>query len=83
MRPLGYLWLPAPREPQPTFKFDARKECNSHWHNHRTERRQTYVERNCSDLIDVYPFVQRNNRTKSIETLTINHTVIHTVIYPR
>jgi hypothetical protein len=82
MRPFGYFWFPAPREPQLIFQFDAQNECNSHWHNHRKERGQMYVKCNCSDLIDVYPFVQRNKRTKSIEVLMRNHTIIHTIIYP-
>lgn len=81
MRPFGYFWLPAPQKPQLIFKFDAQKECNGHWHDHRKEKRQVYLRRNCSDLIDVYPFVQRSKRTNSIEVLTINHTVIHTIIY--
>ena len=40
MRPFGYFWLPAPREPHFIFKFDAQTECNSHWHDHRKERGQ-------------------------------------------
>ena len=79
MRPFGYFWFPAPRKPQLIFQFDAQNECNSHWHDHRKERGQMHVKCNCSDLIDVYPFVQRN---ETVEILTLNHTVIHTVVYP-
>ena len=82
MRPFGYFWLPAPREPQLIFQFDAQNECNGAWYDHRKERSEVYVRRNCRDLIDVYPFVQRSKRIKSIEVLMINHTIIHTIIYP-
>ena len=83
MRPLGYLWLPAPREPALTFTFNAQKQCDSHWYDHRKETGQPYVQANCSDIVDVYPFGERNKTTASVEILKLNGTIIHTVLYSR
>ncbi|CAF1210066.1 unnamed protein product [Adineta ricciae] len=81
MRPLGSLWLPAPHGPQFIFGFDVLTQCNSHWYDHRKEKGQPYVKRNCSDLTDAYPFVQYDERNNPIEILVINGTVIHTIMY--
>jgi hypothetical protein len=81
MRPLAYLWLPAPRVPQNIFYFDAERECTSSSYNHRFEASQVSIQRKCSDLYDIYPFVKRNVSNKSVETLILNRTVIHTIMY--
>jgi hypothetical protein len=81
LRPLGQLWVPAPRKPQEIFQFDPFDECLSHFWDHRNEIRIKQHRIKCNELKDIYPFVERNNKTNSIEILKINNTIIHTIIY--
>ncbi|CAF1095252.1 unnamed protein product [Adineta steineri] len=81
LRPLGQLWLPAPKRPKRMFQFDPFDECRSHFWNHRNESEQEEVTVKCDLLKDIYPFVEQiKNETNSIEDLKINNTIIHTVI---
>jgi hypothetical protein len=82
MRPLGYLWLPAPRIPQNIFYFDTENECSSSSYNHRFEAPQVSRKQKCSDFYQIYPFVKRSVSNKSIETLILDSAIIHTIIYP-
>ncbi|CAF1519752.1 unnamed protein product [Adineta ricciae] len=82
MRPLGELWLPAPRQAQKLFEFDPFDECKTHWWNHRNETGDYVNSQKCADLKDFYPFVEKNNQSNSTtEVLKINNTIIHTVLY--
>jgi hypothetical protein len=81
MRPLGELWLPAPRKSRRLYDFNAFDNCKGHFYNHRREAgmRQVFVK--CDDLKHIYPFVERDNQSGSTEILKINDTIIHTIIY--
>jgi hypothetical protein len=81
MRPLGELWLPTPREPRRFFDFDPFDECKSYDYDHRLETTTKSILLKCNELKDIYPFVEQNNQSKSIEVLKINNTIIHTIIY--
>jgi hypothetical protein len=81
MRPFGELWLPAPRKPQKLFKFDIFDKCKGHFWDHKNEISQKETILKCDDLKHIYPFVERNNQSTSIEILKTNDTIIHTVIY--
>ncbi|CAF0989700.1 unnamed protein product [Adineta steineri] len=83
LRPLGQLWLPAPRNPKRLFGFDPFDECRIHYWNHRIETGQKVVTAKCNRLRDIYPFVVQNNKTDWVEILKINNTVIHTVIFKK
>ena len=82
MRPLGSLWLQAPRDPLRLLPPTIDSICRTHVHNHRLERRQKSKKCKCSDLYNVYPFVQRTDLKMTIEALVINQKIIHIVIYP-
>ena len=82
MRPFGDVWLPAAHDPGKIFQFDPFVECKEYDWNHRNESIQDETIVRCADLEETYPFVQRTNQSNSMEILRINHTVIHTVIYP-
>ncbi|CAF1157165.1 unnamed protein product [Rotaria sp. Silwood1] len=81
MRPFGELWLPTPRKPREIFKFDPFDNCKGHNWNHRNEIRQKEISVKCNDLKHIYPFVERQNQSGSIEILRTNDTIIHTVFY--
>jgi hypothetical protein len=81
IRPLGELWLPAPRDPQRIFGFDPYDQCREHYWDHRIELAKYEPAIQCNELKHIYPFVERNNQSKSIEILRTNDTIIHTVIY--
>ncbi|CAF1594564.1 unnamed protein product, partial [Adineta steineri] len=82
LRPLGYLWVPAPRKPERLLEFDPFDECKSHFWTHRNETGQEVVTVKCNRLKDVYPFVERNKEKEWTEVLKINNTIIHTVVFP-
>ncbi|CAF2519032.1 unnamed protein product [Rotaria sp. Silwood2] len=67
MRPFGELWLPTPRKPEEIFKFDPFDVCKGHTWNHRYERGQKEISVKCNDLKHIYPFVERQNQSDSIE----------------
>ena len=79
MRPLGPLWLPAPRKARSLFPSTVFDQCKGHFWNHRRESEQEEVSIPCVDLQQIYPFVQRINRSR--EVLQLNNTHLHTVIY--
>ncbi|CAF4031651.1 unnamed protein product, partial [Adineta steineri] len=79
--PLGYLWIPAPREPRRLIEFDPFDECKTHQWNHRNETGQKVVTVECNRLKDIYPFVEPNKTKEWIEILKINNTIIHTVVF--
>ncbi|CAF1088552.1 unnamed protein product [Adineta steineri] len=81
LRPLGYLWVPAPRKPKRLFKFDPFGECKTHIWNHSIEVSQKSVTVQCNRLKDMYPFVEPNKKKEWIEILKINNTIIHTVVF--
>jgi hypothetical protein len=81
MRPLGELWLPAPRKPRRMFKFDPFDECKGHRWDHRKEDRAEETSIKCDELRHIYPFAERHNQSDSIEILKINDTIIHTISY--
>ncbi|CAF1173124.1 unnamed protein product [Adineta steineri] len=81
LRPLGYLWLPAPREPKRLIKSNRFDKCKSHYWNHRNESEQKQVTVECNRLKDIYPFVELNKKKEWIEILKINNTIIHTVVF--
>ncbi|CAF1186853.1 unnamed protein product [Adineta steineri] len=81
LRPLGYLWVPAPRKPKRLFKFDPFGECKTHIWNHSTEGYQKSVTVQCNRLKDMYPFVESNKKKEWIEILKTNNTIIHTVVF--
>ncbi|CAF1105177.1 unnamed protein product [Adineta steineri] len=81
LRPLGYLWVPAPRKPKRLIKFDPFVECKTNFWNHRTESYQKPVTVQCNRLKDIYPFVEPNKKKEWIEILKINNTIIHTVVF--
>ncbi|CAF0780691.1 unnamed protein product [Adineta steineri] len=83
LRPLGQLWLPAPRKPKRFFGFDPFDDCKSHFWNHRIESGQEEVTVKCDRLKGIYPFVVQNNKTDWVEILKINNTIIHTVIFKK
>ncbi len=80
LRPLGRLWVPAPRKSERLFQFDPFDKCITHSWDHRNEIGQTKITMDCNDLKDIYPFVEQSNKTDFIEILKINNTIIHTVI---
>jgi hypothetical protein len=85
LRPLGSLWLPAPRSPHDYFLSvnwtTYEQECfNGPW-SHKYERTKQIDYTNelqskisCADLTEFYPFVQRSLNNKE-ERLVINGTV--------
>ncbi|CAF1224971.1 unnamed protein product [Adineta steineri] len=81
LRPLGYLWVPAPRKPKRLFKFDPFGECKTHFWNHSIEVSQKSVTVQCNRLKDMYPFVEPNKKKEWTEMLKINNTIIHTVVF--
>ncbi|CAF0972608.1 unnamed protein product [Adineta steineri] len=81
LRPLGYLWLPAPRKPKRLFRFDPFDECKTHYWDHRNENGQEEIAVECDRLKDIYPFVEPNKKKRWIEILKINNTIIHTVVF--
>jgi LicD family protein len=81
MRPLGELWLPAPRKPRRMFKFDPFDECKGHWWDHRKEGSAKETSIKCDELRHIYPFAERHNQSDSIEILKINDTIIHIISY--
>ncbi|CAF1206892.1 unnamed protein product [Rotaria magnacalcarata] len=81
MRPFGQLWLPAPKQPRLLFDFDPYDDCKGHFWDHRKETGQRESRIKCDDLKHIYPFVERNNQSDSIETLKTNNTIIHTIFY--
>ena len=81
MRPLGDIWLPAPRNPKSLFRFDPFAECKGHFWDHRNETGQPELSVPCASLQDIYPFVQRSNGSNSTEILRLHQTIIHTILY--
>ena len=81
MRPLGELWLPAPRKPRQMFKFDPFDECKGYWWDHRKEESIEEISIKCDEVRNVYPFAERHNQSTSIEILKLNDTIIHTISY--
>ena len=81
MRPLGELWLPAAHSPEKLFSFDPFDRCIGHFWDHRNETGMEQIDVKCQDLIEFYPFVQRDNQSNSTEILTKNHSIIHTIMY--
>jgi len=79
MRPLGELWLPAPRYPERIFASNIYDECKDHYWDHKNELPKDEKTYKCNDLKHIYPFVERNKQSKSIEILKINNTIIHTI----
>jgi hypothetical protein len=80
LRPLGQLWVPAPRKSERLFQFDPFDKCITYFWDHRKEIGQKKITMDCKDLKDIYPFVEQSNKTDFIEILKINNTIIHTVI---
>ncbi|CAF3810476.1 unnamed protein product [Adineta steineri] len=81
LRPLGYLWVPAPRKPKRLFKLDPFEQCKTSFWNHSSENFQKSVIVECNRLKDIYPFVEPNKTKEWIEILKINNTIIHTVVF--
>ena len=81
IRPLGPLWLAAPRAPEKILPENVDSECRSHKYDHRLEMRKVSKIYNCSDFFHIYPFVRRSGPRKSVEKLMISSKLIHTVIY--
>lgn len=88
-RPLGSLWLPAPKSPHDYFlsinwtKYD--QNClDGHWsHKYERSKHNDYEDNiipkmNCQDLYEFYPFVQRSSPNAD-ERLIINGTVKQTL----
>jgi len=90
LRPLGPLWLYAPREPM--AHFESRKmlqletTCFTNPYSHKYERlmRNDVLYINCSELQSIYPYVKRKCDSNSCtEYLTLgDSTIIHTLTYP-
>jgi hypothetical protein len=78
LRPLGQLWVPAPNQPQRFLRKDPFEECLSHYWDHRNEIEIDQYTIQCKELKDIYPFVERSGST---EILTINNTIIHTIVF--
>ncbi len=79
MRPLGELWLPAPRYPERIFASNIYDECKDHYWDHKNELPKDEKIFKCNDFKHIYPFVEQNKRSKSIEILKTNNTIIHTI----
>ena len=78
MRPLGSLWIPAPRKPANIVPSDSFHLCQGHFWNHRNDSGQRPTTIECDRLKMIYPFVQRDN---SIEILKLKNTRLHTIVF--
>ena len=84
LRPLGQLWLPAPRIfttiSSTRTMFDV---CITHFWNHRLEDSSKEPKTvQCSELNIIYPFVQQSTyETTSTEVLKLNDTITQTIIF--
>jgi hypothetical protein len=89
LRPLGSLWLLAPREPMAHFESRKMRQietaCFAYHYSHKHERllKQGTLYANCSELKSVYPYVERQCiSNKCTEYLKLgNSTIVHTLIY--
>lgn len=89
LRPLGPLWLLAPREPMAHFQarrmVDIETGCYAFPYSHKYERliRNDILYANCTALRSFYPYVERRcSRNRCIETLKLDGPrAIHRVTY--
>ncbi|CAF2731964.1 unnamed protein product [Rotaria sp. Silwood2] len=86
LRPLGPLWLLAPREPMAHFESRSMRAietgCLAFVYSHKYERRIYNKTRyaSCSKLRSVYPYVERQcASTECIEYLKLGDYLLHTV----
>lgn len=88
LRPLGSLWLYAPR--QPMAHFEARKmtdietACYAVPYSHKYERtmRVDLLDVDCTQLKPFYPYVERHCTNQCVEELKLGgNTTIHTLVY--
>jgi hypothetical protein len=85
-RPLGSLWLSAPREPVAHFESRSIKQidCGAYPYSHKYERffydAVQYVD--CSKLKSVYPDVERQcTSTECVEHLKLGNKTLHTITF--
>lgn len=84
LRPLGQLWIPTPRKPQEFLQMNPFNQCLSRSWDQRNEIEIKQRKIQCSQLNDIYPFVERinqYNQYNAMEILKINNTIIHTIIF--
>ncbi|CAF3295526.1 unnamed protein product, partial [Rotaria sp. Silwood2] len=74
-------WLPETKYTQKIFTFDPYDDCIGHFWDHRKETGQKEIVSKCIHLKHIYPFVERQNQSDSIEMFRTNHTIIHTIFY--
>ena len=81
LRPLGQLWLPAPRNSDRLVDGMMFDVCMTHFWNHRLEHSIEPKTTQCNKLKNTYPFVQSTYETTLREVLKLNGTVIQTIIF--
>ena len=81
LRPLGQLWLPAPRNSHRLFEGNVFDLCITHFWNHRLEAPNEIMKTHCNQLNNIYPFVERTYETTFKEVVKLNDTVIQSIIF--
>jgi hypothetical protein len=88
LRPLGEVWLQSPRFPHEFFKrcylrtYSKKTQCFNIGYSHKYERREKFIEVDCKDLTNVYPFVRRNCiKGVCTEDLMMNNTLLQTITF--
>jgi len=86
LRPLGPLWLFAPREPIAHFESRSMKyiDCYAFPYSHKYERLlyQTTQYANCSKLKFIYPNVERRcTLTECVEYLKLGDEILHIITF--
>ena len=87
LRPLGTLWLPAPRN-EPAYLLSTSYlnwdvNCIKGGYDHRNERsRDRPLHYNCSSFESFYPFVHTEcNNTHCVEQLKLENSILNTIVF--